>query len=141
MFFHQFPSTNHKCWWKNWQNHQKTLLAKKVDFNNSKEMLLFCWLKKWYLEGFYSFAEDEKVVLGEIRTRSLQKQPFDHQQMITDHPNFNLTTDKKICFSIIFSTFLKSTFLLIYQPFFQNNHPNNSFLIKFWWFHEAWHHY
>ena len=64
----------------------------------SKEMLLFCWLKKWYLEGFYPFADDEKVAIWKSRTRSLQKQPFHHQQMITDHPNFNLTTDKKSCF-------------------------------------------
>ena len=42
-------------------------------------------------------------------------------------------------FSIVFSTFLKSTFLLIFQSFLQKNHQNNSFLIKFWCFHEAWH--
>mgnify|MGYP004223306187 CR=1 FL=1 len=108
----------------------------------SKEMLLFCWSKKWYLDGFYPFADDEKAVIGKIRTRSLQKQPFHHQQMITDHPNFNLTTDKKICFfNCFFSTFLKSTFLLIFQPFLRKNHQKYSFLIKFWCFPEEWHHY
>ena len=64
----------------------------------SKEMLLFCWLKKWYLEGCYSIADGWKAVIWQIRARSLQKQSFHHQQMTTDHQNFNLTTDKKICF-------------------------------------------
>ena len=84
----------------------------------SKEVLLFCWLKKWYLEGFYSIADDEKVVIRKIRTRSLQKQPFHHQQMITDHPNFNLTTDKKMCFFHYFFNIFEINVFAHFSTFF-----------------------
>ena len=81
-------------------------IADKKGWFYSKEMLLFCWLKKWYSEGFYSIADGGKVVVWKIRARSLQKQPFHHQQMITDHPNVNLTTDKNIyVFWIVFQHF------------------------------------
>ena len=84
----------------------------------SKEMLLFCSLKKWYLEGFYPLAEDEKVVIGKMRTRSLQKQPFDHQQMIRDHPNFNLTTDKQLCFFHCFFNIFEINVFAYFSTFF-----------------------
>ena len=84
----------------------------------SKEVLLFCWLKKWYLEGFYSIADGGKAVIGKIRARSLQKQPFHHQQMITDHPNFNLTTDKKICFFHYFFNIFEINVFAHFSTFF-----------------------
>ena len=122
------------------ENHQKRLKNDGI-WIVWKNMEIIAITSSWQItkSGVNFGSDDEKAVIGKIRARSLQKQPFHHQQMITDHPNFNLTTDKKYVFSIIFSTFLKSTFLVIFQPFFRKNHPNNSFSIKFWRFHEVWH--
>ena len=95
-------------------------VAGKKGWFYSKEMLLFCWLKNWYLEGFYSIADGGNAVIGKIRARSLQKQPFHHQQMITDHPNFILTTDKKLklCWNSIFRN---QRFCSFFNFFYEKN--------------------
>ena len=93
-------------------------VAGKKGWFYSKEMLLFCWLKNRYLEGFHSIADGGKAVIGKIRARSLQKQPFHHQQMITDHPNFNLTTDKKICFFHYFFNIFEINVFAHFSTFF-----------------------
>ena len=89
-------------------------VAGKKGWFYSKEILLFCLLKKWYLEGFYPLAEDEKVVIGKIRAGSLQKQSFHHQQMSTDHPNDNW--QKNVFFpSFFFQHFWNQRFFLFYE--------------------------
>ena len=90
----------------------------KKDWFYSQEMFVFCWLKKWYLDGFYSIADGVKAVIGKIRTRSLQKQSFHHQQMIRDHPNFNLTTGKKICFFHYFFNIFEINVFAHFSTFF-----------------------
>ena len=84
----------------------------------SKEMLLFCWLKNWYLESFYPFADDEKAVVRKIRARSLQKQPFHHQQMITDHPNFDFTMDQNSLFFHCFFNIFEINVFAHFSTFF-----------------------
>ena len=93
-------------------------VAGKKGWFYSKEMLLFCWSKKWYLDGFYPFADDEKAVIGKIRTRSLQKQPFHHQQMITDHPNFDFTMDQNSLFFHCFFNIFEIIIFAYFSTFF-----------------------
>ena len=96
---------------------------------------IFPGLLIWILGHLQSSDDDNKIVIGEISIRAIQKLSYLDQQTIVDGPNFNLTNGK---FSYVFHLFFRSfhfhqkiiiflQFLLIFQLF----QPNLRFFSSF----------
>ena len=58
-----------------------------------RKNIFSCFLN-WILGHLQSSDDDNKIVIGEISIRAIQKLSYCDQQTIVDGPNFNLTNDK-----------------------------------------------
>ena len=65
---------------------------------------IFSGLLNWILGHLQSSDDENKMAIGKISIRAIQKLSYLDQQTIVDGPNFNLTNGKiSFVFSIIFS--------------------------------------
>lgn len=138
MFFLEFPSTNHEFWWKSLQNHQKTTNPKKVDFIVQKcdnfadqkvvfrRLLPICWWWggcHWKEQGAISSKTTFSSSADDYRPSKFQ---------FYNRPTFFISP-------LVFQHFWNQHFCSFFNLFLRKNHINNSCLIKFRFFHQAWH--
>ena len=66
---------------------------------------IFSGFLNWILGHLQSSDDENKIAIGEISIRAIQKLSYLDQQTIVDGPNFNLTNGKISFFSLFFRSF------------------------------------
>ena len=76
---------------------------------------IFCGFLNWILGHLQSSADHNKIVIGKISIRAIQKPSYCDQQTIVDGPNFNLTNGEIF---FIFPSFFVHSIFAKSSPFF-----------------------